>query len=467
MPDPRERPFLVLLTSHWISMLGAALVTLAGCSWLFVLPSHLRGHVDNPYIGLLIFIVIPVVFLLGLTLIPIGVVLAKRRVADALDAVEDRRAAWRRLAVFFGVMTAVNVVIGSQVTYRAVEHMETVQFCGQSCHVMKPEYTAHLSEPHSRVACVACHVEPGATGWAKSKMAGTRQLMGVVLNNYPRPIESAMESNRLASSAETCEQCHSRDKFTPPKLRVITKFKDDEANTRTETVLVMLIGGGAYGGIHGVHMGPGVHIRYGAADKKRQNIPWVEYRNSGSGVTRRYVASGGATAVFDMQCVDCHNRPAHAFETPDRAVDDAIARGKLLSSRLPFVKKIGLELIKGDYKSEEEAEQKIAAGLANFYQQKYPAIYGGWTGNIRNAGLALIWIYKGNVFPDLKVGWGTYPNNLGHADYPGCFRCHDDSHATADKKTITQDCGACHQALAVEETSPEILKTLGVADKLQ
>jgi hypothetical protein len=291
--------------------------------------------------------------------------------------------------------------------------------------------------------------------------------MGVVLNNYPRPIESAMESNRLASSAETCEQCHSRDKFTPPKLRVITKFKDDEANTRTETVLVMLIGGGAYGGIHGVHMGPGVHIRYGAADKKRQNIPWVEYRNSGSGVTRRYVASGGATAVFDMQCVDCHNRPAHAFETPDRAVDDAIARGKLLSSRLPFVKKIGLELIKGDYKSEEEAEQKIAAGLANFYQQKYPAIYGGWTGNIRNAGLALIWIYKGNVFPDLKVGWGTYPNNLGHADYPGCFRCHDDSHATADKKTITQDCGACHQALAVEETSPEILKTLGVADKLQ
>jgi nitrate/TMAO reductase-like tetraheme cytochrome c subunit len=466
MSEQQDRPFLVLLTSHWVSMLGVALVTLAGCSWLFVLPAHLRGHVDNPYIGLLIFIAIPIAFFLGLALIPIGVALAKRRVTAALNAVEDRRAAWRRLAVFFGVMTVVNVIIGSQITYRAVEHMETVQFCGQSCHVMKPEFTAHLSEPHSRVACVDCHVEPGASGWLKSKMAGTRQLMGVVFNNYPRPIESAMESNRLAPSAETCEQCHSRDKFTAPKLRVITKFKDDEANTRTETVLMMLIGGGARGGIHGVHMGPGVHIRYGAADKKRQNIPWVEYRNS-VGVTRRYVASGAATAVFDMQCVDCHNRPAHAFETPDRAVDDAMARGKLLSSRLPFVKKIGLELIKGDYKSEEEAEQKIAAGLTNFYQQKYPAIYGGWTGNIRNAGLALIWIYKDNVFPDLKVTWGTYPNNLGHADYPGCFRCHDDSHATADKKTITQDCGACHQALAVEETSPEILKTLGVADKLQ
>jgi nitrate/TMAO reductase-like tetraheme cytochrome c subunit len=466
MPDQQDRPFLVLLTSHWVSMLGVALVTLAGCSWLFVLPAHLRGHVDNPYIGLLIFIAIPIAFFLGLALIPIGVTLAKRRVTAAFEAVEDRRAAWRRLAVFFGVMTAVNVIIGSQVTYRAVEHMETVQFCGQSCHVMKPEFTAHLSEPHSRVACVDCHVEPGASGWLKSKMAGTRQLMGVVFNNYPRPIESAMESNRLAPSAETCEQCHSRDKLTAPKLRVITKFKDDDANTRTETVLMMLIGGGARGGIHGVHMGPGVHIRYGAADEKRQNIPWVEYRNSGSKVTRTYVASGVTTAVFEMQCVDCHNRPAHAFEVPDRAVDGAMAAGKLPAS-LPFLKKTGLELIKADYQTEQEAELKIAAGLASFYQQKYPEILNKRTDDIRNAGQALIAIYKRNVFPDLKVTWGTYSNNLGHADYPGCFRCHDESHATADKKTITQDCGACHQALAVEETSPEILKTLGVADKLQ
>jgi nitrate/TMAO reductase-like tetraheme cytochrome c subunit len=472
MSDQQDRPFLVLLTSHWVSMLGVAFVTLAGCSWLFVLPAHLRGHVDNPYIGLLIFVAIPIAFFLGLALIPIGVTLAKHRVSAALNTVGDRRAAWRRLAVFFGVMTALNVVIGGQVTYRAVEHMETVQFCGQSCHVMKPEFTAHLSDPHSRVACVDCHVEPGASGWAKSKMAGTRQLMGVILNNYPRPIESAMESKRLASSAETCEQCHSRDKFTAPKLRVITKYKDDEANTRNESVLMMLVGGGSRGGIHGVHMGPGVHIRYGAADKKRQNIPWVECRDSAARATRTYAASGvtpasmKSLAIFEMQCVDCHNRPAHAFEVPDRAVDDAIANGKL-SSNLPFVKKAGLELIKGDYETEQQAEQKIAAGLASFYQQKYPEVLNKRTDEIRSAGQALIAIYKRNVFPGLKVNWGTYPNNLGHNDYPGCFRCHDDSHATTDKKTITQDCGACHQALAVEETSPEILKTLGVADKLQ
>src|SRR6266436_7907756 len=361
MAGEQERPLLVLLTSHWISMLGAALVTLAGSSWLFVLPAHIRGHVDNPYIGLLIFVIIPVVFFAGLALIPIGILLAKRRISAGLAVVQDRKTAWRRVALFFVVMTALNVIIGSQVSYRAVQHMETVQFCGQTCHVMKPEFTAHQVAPHQKVTCVECHVAPGASGWVKSKMAGTRQLMGVVLNNYPRPIESAMESNRLAPSAETCEQCHSRNKFTSPKLRVITKFKDDAANTRTETVLMMLLGGGARGGIHGIHMGPGVHIRYGAADKKRQNIPWVEYRNSSSKVTRTYVATGAARTFFEMQCVDCHNRPAHAFEVPDRAVDDAIASGKLPSS-LPFLKKTGLELIKGDYQTEQEAELKIAAG---------------------------------------------------------------------------------------------------------
>jgi hypothetical protein len=471
MANQQSRPLLVLLTSHWISMLGAALVTLAGCSWLFVLPAHIRGHVDNPYIGLLIFVIIPVVFFAGLALLPIGIMLAKRRVAAGLTVVPDRKAAWRRVAIFFVVMTAINVMIGSQVTYRAVQHMETVQFCGQTCHVMKPEFTAHLTAPHQKVTCVDCHVATGASGWVRSKMAGTRQLVGVIFNSYQRPIESAMESNRLTSSAETCEQCHAREKVVGPRLRVIAKRKDDESNTPTQTVLMMLVGGGRYGGIHGIHLGPGVHMRYAAADKKRQNIPWVEYRNADTGVARTYLASDAkpdsirSLPKFDMQCVDCHNRPAHAFELPDRAVDDAIGAGQLLSG-LPYIKKTGVDLIKADYKSEEEAKQKIPASLVSFYRQKYPDVFGKQTADIQAAGQALLAIYERNVFPEFKVAWGTYPNNLGHTDYLGCFRCHDDSHATRDKKTITQDCSACHQALAVEETSPEILKTLGVADKI-
>jgi hypothetical protein len=450
-----KRPILVLLTSSWISMLGTALVTLAGFSWLFVLPLNIRGAgVNNPYIGLLVFIAIPIVFFAGLILIPIGIALAKRKAVASLNEIEDRRTAWRRVGIFFGVMTVANVVIASQLSYRAVEHMDTVQFCGQTCHVMKPEFTAHAAmPPHQAVACASCHIAPGASGWLKAKMNGTAQLMAVVFNNYPRPIESALEDNKLVSSAETCEQCHSRERVISPRLRVIPSYKDDEANTRTTTVLLMRIAT-----IHAAHLGPGVRIRYAVSDKKRQTIPWVQYADQ-SGTTRSYLASGTSAGsvqslpTFEMQCVDCHNRAAHAFESPDRAVNQAMANGQIAVT-LPFVKKESVELLKAT------SGEPIPAALSAFYLQKYPEVAAKQSAAIQTAGKILTAIYQRNVFPDLKVTWGTYPNNLGHTDDPGCFRCHDESHLTADKKTITQDCNACHQPVAMDEASPEILKTL-------
>jgi hypothetical protein len=167
--------------------------------------------------------------------------------------------------------------------------------------------------------------------------------------------------------------------------------------------------------------------------------------------------------VFEMQCVDCHNRAAHSFETPDHGVDQAITSGRITAG-LPFVKKTGLALIQSDYKSAQEAGEKITSGLTAFYREKYPAIFSTRINDIESAAAALSAIYARNVFPDLKVTWGTYPNHLGHMDSPGCFRCHDEGHTTPDKKTITQDCNACHQSLAMDEASPPILKTLGLAD---
>jgi nitrate/TMAO reductase-like tetraheme cytochrome c subunit len=469
MTTDAKRPFITLLASHWVSMLGVAFATTSGFSWLFVLPQHLRGRVDNPYIGILVFLIIPAFLLLGLTLIPIGVFLARRRIASVLSEVSDSRTAWRRMGSFIVLMTFVNVVIGSQASYKAVQHMETEQFCGQSCHVMKPEYTAWSHAPHSKVLCVECHVAPGASGWLASKMSGTRQLAAVLLNNYPRPIASAMESNRLVSSTETCERCHARAREIGSPLKVITSFKDDEQNTRLETVLTMRVGG-ASGGIHGAHMGPGIQIRYAAADPKRQVIPWVEYTKNGNVST--YVAadakpdSAGSMAKFEMQCVDCHNRPAHTFQLAERAVDKALETGELPIA-LPWIRKTGLETLKAPYATGIAATAGIPAKLTGFYRSKYPDVSEKCRAEIAAAGQTLLSIYNRNVFPDLKVTWGTYPNNLGHTDAPGCFRCHDDGHVRAsDKKTITNDCTACHQMVAVDEASPEVLKTLGIADQL-
>lgn len=444
-------------------MAGSALVTIAGCSWLFLVALHAGGRTNNPYIGILIFFAIPTVFFAGLILIPIGSWLARRNIQAGLAQAQSRRVTLRRLAIFFGVMTVVNVVIASQVTYRAVAQMESDQFCGQSCHVMKPQFTANRRTAHRNVGCVECHIVSGAGGFVQAKMNGTRQLIEVTLNHYPRPIPPGLQSSHLASSAETCEKCHSRATDLGSPLRVISKFKDDEGNTPIQTVLVMNVGGGRSNGIHGAHLGPGVQIRY-RADAKRQTISTVEYSNTRTRETRSYTAAGSNASggqEFLMQCADCHNRQGHAFERPEEAVDGAIAAGQIPVG-LPFAHKTGVEILKAAYTNEDA----IPTAFSAFYQQKYPDIAAKRASDITSAGKTLLALYERNVFPDLGVKWGSYPNNLGHADNAGCFRCHDESHATPQKKTISQDCSLCHNPLAVEETSPAVLKTLGLDQKL-
>ncbi|HSZ63568.1 MAG TPA: NapC/NirT family cytochrome c [Terriglobales bacterium] len=470
MAATSKRPSWFVLTQHWLSLLGLALVATALISWLFVLPQQIRGHADNPYVGILVFLVLPALFFAGLALVPIGVYLSKRRIQQGLpEEGFDRQRALRRIAWFFGVTTLLNVLIGTQFSYRAVKYMETPQFCGASCHTMNPELAAYENSPHSRVECVECHVAPGAAGWIHSKTNGVRQLFETVLNTSPRPIPSALESNRLVPARETCENCHWPQKVSGVRLRLFSKYADDEANTRSQTVLLMLVGGNRISGIHGAHFGPGVHIRFASADGKRQTIPWVEYRNTNTGDSRTYASSEmspdavKALPQFEMECVDCHNRPTHTFDLPERAMDKALAVGDIAAG-LPYIKKKSVELLKANYATSAEAVAKLPPALAAFYQQNYPDLYAARSQDIHQAGETVLAIYKRNVFPDLKVTWGTYPNNLGHTDFPGCFRCHDGSHTTADGKTITQDCSTCHQPLAMDEASPEILNTLGIAD---
>jgi hypothetical protein len=467
-----KTPAWFLLTRHWLSLVGAALVTTAGISWLFVLPQQLRGHVENPYVGIIVFLILPIVFFAGLALMAVGIYISKRHIRAGLpDAGFDRKVALQRLAWFFGLTTLANVLIGTQLTYRAVSYMETPQFCGSSCHTMVPELAAYRNSPHSRVECVGCHVAPGMAGWVDSKTNGLRQLFETVLRTAPKPIPSALETNRLVPARETCENCHWPQNFAGARLRVFSKYADDEANTRTETVLMMMVGGNQIKGIHGAHFGPGVHIRYAAADPKRQTIPWVEYRNTATGDVRTFVSSDpqqGPTKSlpqFDMQCVDCHNRPTHTFDLPERAMDKALAFGDIPIT-LPYIKKTGVELLRANYNTTQEAAAKLPSAVTSFYEQRYPDLYTKRKADVQQAARAVLAIYERNVFPELKVSWGTYPNNLGHTDFPGCFRCHDGSHTAADGAAIKQDCDSCHTPLAMDEASPEILKTLGVADRL-
>jgi len=314
------------------------------------------------------------------------------------------------------------------------------------------------------VECVQCHIGPGAGWFARSKLSGLRQVYAVTFHTYDRPIPSPVE--QLRPARETCEQCHWPQDFDGDKLVVRTKYKDDEKNTPQITVLVMKIGGHTFQGsvgIHGRHLETQSRIQYLATDRQRQTIPEVTYLDD-SGKTVKFASSdwkpnnpsAPAGERRTMDCIDCHNRPSHTFQMPGPAVDQALNEGAI-SRDLPFIKKKAVEVLTANYSGRDTASRQIASVLSDFYRASYPDVYQQKRRDVDEAISQVQAIYARNVFPDMKVTWGTYPNNLGHDDFPGCFRCHDGNHASADGRMITNDCNACHTLLAVDEEHPKIL----------
>jgi NapC/NirT cytochrome c family protein len=468
----------VFLSHNLITLLGAISTTSSALTLLFFWAVLIiRGGPVHPYTGIIFFLILPGFFVGGLALMPLGVVWRRTRLRKAgqlptvYPKIDLREPLLRRAAGFVLGLSVANMAILGTASYRGVAYMESVQFCGQTCHtVMQPEFTAYERSPHQRVACVDCHIGPGAPWFVKSKLSGVRQVFAVSLHTYSTPIPSPVENLRPAR--ETCEQCHWPERFSGDKLEVITKFGDEEKNPPVKSVLLMHIGGRSPDrklvGIHGAHLGvEGANrVTYIPADKKRQVIPWVSYRNA-DGSTTSFASTDtppgpdliarGERRVMD--CMDCHNRPSHIFYLPERAVDREMAAGRIDPS-LPFIHKTAVELLKKNYASREIAETQIPEDLREFYRKNYFNIYNSQRAQVEQAGQALVYIYDGNVFPSMGVTWGTYPNNLGHADFPGCFRCHDGNHKSRDGKEITQDCNTCHSLLAMEEEKPKILQEL-------
>ena len=372
-------------------------------------------------------------------------------------ALDFQNREFRKLILFVVITTFLNVLITGQLSYGAVRHMDSVSFCGQTCHtVMKPEYTAYQGSPHARVECVQCHIGSGASWFVRSKLSGVGQVFAVTFHTYPTPIPVPVHNLRPAR--ETCEACHWPQKFGEDRVKDIPNYANDEQNTLTHTVLLLHIGGGPYGvGIHGRHLGEGVRVRYYASDAKRQTIPWVEYTAGGkSTVYASDAKTPDDSQLRVMDCMDCHNRPTHTFELPERAMNRLMASGEV-SPSLPFAKKQGVEILKQNYSSSQDAAARIPAAFEAYYQKNYPAVYTQQPNEVHRSAQAVLSAYQRNVFPEMKVTWGTYLNNIGHTDSDGCFRCHDGSHSSTDKQSIANDCDACHNLLASDEKNSKIL----------
>jgi hypothetical protein len=460
------------LSQNLISGIGVVLTTTSGITLVFAFFLLIFGYQPDPYSGIVVFMILPAIFVLGLVLIPIGIWRDYRRKRQAGEIpafypqVDLRQSGVRRTVQFIVIMTAINVPIFAIATYRGTVFMESTQFCGQTCHkVMVPEYTAYQRSPHARVACVDCHIGPGAPWFVRSKLSGSYQVLAVTFNLYPRPIPTPIYNLRPAR--ETCEQCHWPERFSGDKLVIRSKYADDEKNSETKDVLLVHIGGRNLDrrliGIHGRHLGL---VTYLPADEKRQQIPWISYRND-DGSTTEYVSTDTPPKPDllargqrrTMDCMDCHNRPTHTYDLPENAVNREMAAGRI-SPALPFVHKEAVELLKRNYPSRLAAEAELPQAFREYYRKNYFAVYNSQRAQIEQAANAVLYIYQGNVFPEMNITWGTYPNNLGHNDFPGCFRCHDGNHKAKGGAEVTQDCNACHALLAMDEANPKILQEL-------
>ena len=454
-----------------ISLAGGAITSVSGVTMIGYWLVELFGRPnDNPYLGIIFFLLLPALFVAGLLLIPIGVLIRRRKLQKAgqipaeFPKVDFNDRVFRHGVDIVLVATIVNLLVVAMASYRGAAYMDSPQFCGQSCHVMHPEYTAYKISAHSHVDCVACHIGSGAAAYFSAKVNGTKQLLEVSFDRYPTPIPSPVQNLRPARYI--CEGCHTPARFVGEKLLVKSTFADDEKNTETQSVVVLHLGGrdslSHLTGIHGVHLG---HIEYIATDSTRTTIPWVQKQNE-DGSETVFAASTAGKGVPQgerrtMDCIDCHNRAAHTFLTAEDALNRAMAEGAV-SPDLPWVHKEGLELLKANYVSQAEASTQIPLQLAAFYRTQHPEVLAAKAALVKSAGEQLVTLYSQNVFPAMKVTWGTHPNHIGHMAYPGCFRCHDGDHTAKDGTSITQDCAACHNLLAVDEAKPKVLTDLGI-----
>ncbi|HTY64820.1 MAG TPA: NapC/NirT family cytochrome c [Acidobacteriota bacterium] len=463
-----------LITCNRISKVGGYLATFGAISGAVYLVMTLLSGAENAYGGIIFLAVVPPAFFGGLLLVPLGLYfefkrrcrqdpsLAEKSLGTILQSLSGESDVRNRIITFV-VFSGINVALTMIIFVASLDYLDSPSFCGQLCHsVMIPEFTAYERSPHARVPCVQCHIGPGASWFVKSKIAGLRQVYAIMAKTYNRPIPTPIE--QLRPARDTCEQCHWPQKFNQDKLKIITHYRNDRNNTKYYTALLLKVGGpeaeGAKPtGIHW-HVSGGNRVIYASEKGERKDIPWirlerdgqqpVEYRFTGSNLSDAEIA---ALPRRTMDCVDCHNRPTHIYRPADTELETMFARFPELQS-VPYLKKAASEVMERHFSDDaiEAGEVKrslIAWFGANPEEKPDPRL-------LKLAADKVQEIYRQNVWPKMNIGWGTYPNHIGHTVSQGCLRCHGNNHVTAEGKAVRSDCRLCHTILALEEEKPPL-----------
>lgn len=360
---------------------------------------------------------------------------------------------WVRLLPY-AALGALTVLVGISGVY-AWDYTNSPEFCGTACHTMPPEYTSYLTSPHARVDCVECHIGRGFIATRITRKAGDiRHIVSLAFQRYEFPIRA----DDLRPARETCERCHFPEKFSDDSLREIRHFDENPANTASTTYLVLKTGGGS----RRLGLGRGIHwhienrVLYWSDDPERQSIPFVRvFDSAGNGTDYVDVESAIDPAAIDenqlqqMDCITCHNRITHLVYPPVDSVERLMAAG-LISSSIPGIRRLAVEALGAEYPDDEAALEGIA-GLEDHYRDTYPEFYGEQSSLVAQAIEVLQDTYRQSVFRHQRSDWNTHPNNIGHKNSPGCFRCHDGKHLNAGGEAIRLECNLCHSIPVVAE----------------
>ena len=369
----------------------------------------------------------------------------------------------RRPVRWLVILAVLAVLTLSAITVSATtwEYTNSPEFCGTACHTMPPEYTAYQVSPHARVDCVDCHL--GQDSFLMTVPRKAREVRHVV-NALTQAYEPPIYVKSLRPARDTCEQCHNPEKFSSDAFVEVRRFAEDEKNTEARNFLVVKTGGGTKreGLGRGIHWHIENEVYYYSDDPLKQTIPYIkEVRPDGQEI-EYFDVEAGLPANFGqevedelhrMDCIDCHTRISHLFRSPSDAMDDALGRGQI-SSDIPEIKKQGVELLSRQYGSTEEGLAEIE-GLDEWYQQNYPDYYAIHQEAVQSAVEEIKNIFEITVFPNMGVGWETHPNNAGHREFPGCFRCHDGKHTSDDGETIRLECNICHSIPEIVEAGKQ------------
>ncbi|HEY9075359.1 MAG TPA: NapC/NirT family cytochrome c [Anaerolineaceae bacterium] len=334
-------------------------------------------------------------------------------------------------------------------------------FCGLACHTMPPQYITHQRSDHARITCDDCHlgIAPLGTQIVRKIQYSWQTGTAMVFGTFHYPIRA----KNMRPARDVCETCHFPSVFSNDTLVELKRFADDTANTPTSIFLVLKTGGGSQreGLGKGIHWHIENQVEFIALDPEKQEIPYVRVKTA-DGKYDEYI---DIESNFDkskinpkdlqvMDCMSCHNRTAHAIESPEDAVNDYMSRN-IISPTIPEIKAKAVGVLSKNYSSVAEAQSAIK-DLEKYYQTKYADFYAKNQYQVQIAIQALQVYTTNSFFIEQEMLPGTHPDNSSHKESAGCFRCHDGKHLNARNEATRLECNLCHSVPLVVKPSQNV-----------